>query len=207
MNQQSSASFQLPFLTAALRSWMVNKLLRPQDLSEISYLLLELGYQELPADDQMADFLKLEMSRLSSGGMPEQMRLIRLCEGIIQFYLLEHPDETPELSQLNQFLPPGVSFSLVTGRLLFEPENYYQPHNLFVQEQAHWYLKQEESQELLAALAQQPTETEPDTLRPTAHELIEKAETASGPSERRLQFKEIRERRLQLLRKWEEKHV
>lgn len=129
------------FLTAALRSWLVNHLLSDEDLPELGYLLLELGYSVTePAG--LKDFIKREMSRLAAGPPVDRQLLIRLCEGLIQFYLLHRSQDTPELDQLNRFLPPGLSFSALSGRLLFVPAHYFQPHNLYVHEQESWYLGQ-----------------------------------------------------------------
>ena len=128
------------FFTPALRSWLVNYLLPDSLASEMRYALLELHYDELPAElhkaAAMRDFLKREMSQLAARQRPEAARqLLQLCEQVVQLYLLQHPAEAAELAHLNQLLPPGVSFSLVSGRLLFEPALYFQPHNLYDQEQ------------------------------------------------------------------------
>lgn len=222
------------FMTAALRSWLVNQLLSDGDLAELPYLLLELGYTEVPAPEACRDFLKREMSRLA--GLGENQALIRLCEGLIQFYLLQHPRECPELEQLNRFLPPGLAFSNLSGHLLFEPEHYYQPHNFFVQEQAHWVLSGRRAPEVPPARAALPgptdgpepaniPEAEPES-GPQASMPAPEASPASPPvpeaplasppaaqelahavprngDERSQQFREIRKRRLQLLKEWE----
>ena len=163
MNQVTAVYPDIAFLTAALRSWLVNHLLKQEDLQELEYLLLELGYADPPAQELLKDFLKREMSRLAAAGPDARLRLIRLCEGIVQFYLLDHPRETPELDQLNRFLPPGLAFSSISGRLLFEPEHYFQPMNQFVHEQEKYYLNQQ-----AAEPNQQAADTPPAAAMPQA---------------------------------------
>lgn len=228
------------FLTAALRSWLVNHLLSQEDLEELVYLLLELGYEEasLPeaAPAPLRSFLKREMSRLASeSSSTSHQLLIRICEGIVQFYLLHQGRETPALDQLNLFLPPGLSFSPVTGHLLFEPEDYFQPHNLFVQEQSSWLLSQGAFSEipvqpkalgngssgsgkheasdhqnspddaLQKETSERPhqttSETTPEPAQTAPQETAGAPETQSSlPPTRSSEFRNIRQRRLQLLK-------
>lgn len=195
------------FLTAAVRSWLINHLLDPQDIAEIRYLLLELGYSDSFESIDMIDFLKSEMSRLNNGCRQNAQILIRLCEGIVQFYLLRHPRKTPELDQLNSFLPPGLSFSSVTSRLIFEPEFFYQSHNLFIEEQAHWYLPHQDVRLTLEKVFPEPLEK---ALSQPAEKLSEPTSThpiespAVEPLPRTKKFKTIRNQRLQLLKQWEQ---
>lgn len=110
------------YLTAALRSRLVNHLLTPADCAEARYLLLELGIdlQPPPAEADMPDILKAQMSLLAASDETEnQQRLVKLCEGLVQFYLLTHPqDEEGEIARLNHALTPyQMRFSEQDGRL------------------------------------------------------------------------------------------
>lgn len=194
------------FLTAAVRSWLVNRLLDPQDIDEIRYLLLELGYSDSFESIDMIDFLKSEMSRLNNGSRQNTQVLIRLCEGIVQFYLLRHPRKTPELDQLNSFLPPGLSFSSVTSRLIFEPEFFYQSHNLFIEEQAHWYLPHQDVKRTLEDVFPEPlVNALPQEARdPSEQSIHQMQEDPVEPSPHAKKFKTIRNQRLQLLKQWEQ---
>lgn len=231
------------FFTPALRSWLVNYLLPDSLAPEMRYALLELHYDELPAElhkaAAMRDFLKREMSQLAARQRPEAARqLLQLCEQIVQLYLLQHPAEAAELAHLNQLLPPGVSFSLVSGRLLFEPALYFQPHNLYDQEQtlfahpplpsvaltdkgpaAHVKMSQDRSGSAPASdgaatkqkadgsqTAQQPAA--PASVQPIAKETPPPEAAAAGSASpeslpRHQRLRQIRERRLQLLKEWE----
>lgn len=180
------------FLTAALRSWLVNHLLSDEDLPELGYLLLELGYS-VTEPAELKDFIKREMSRLAAGPPTDRQLLIRLCEGLIQFYLLHRGQDTPELDQLNRFLPPGLSFSSLSGRLLFVPEHYFQPHNLYVHEQENWYLGQQFRQAPARPELAQPPEQpvaaaesapEPPNQRPSDEAEPLAQEAAPAPEER-----------------------
>lgn len=213
------------FFTPALRAWLVNELLPDRLAPEMPYALLELGYSDLPAGLHQApavrDFLKREMSQLAARQTPEAAtRLLQLCEQIVQLYLLLHPQEAPALSQLNQRLPPGISFSLVSGRLLFEPELYFQPHNLYHQEQtlfaaaplldASPSAAQAESPTTATAHAKMPEPSEgsqplppAETVSPAEPRPAPAAEVAAAALPRHQQLRQIRARRLQLLKEWE----
>ncbi|MGV3523355.1 MAG: hypothetical protein ACO1RX_03985 [Candidatus Sericytochromatia bacterium] len=110
------------YLTAAVRSRLVNHLLTPADCAEARYLLLELGIdiQPPPAEAAMPDILKAQLSLLAASEEDaHQQRLARLCEGLVQFYLLAHPqDEEGEIARLNVALAPyQMRFSEQDGRL------------------------------------------------------------------------------------------
>lgn len=196
-------------MTAALRSWLVNHLLSDEDLPELGYLLLELGYS-VPDSASLKDFIKREMSHLASGAEADQLLLIRLCEGLIQFYLLHRPQDTPELDQLNRFLPPGLSFSPLSGRLLFVPEHYFQPHNLYVQEQDSWYLglgptpdaEQPAPATPAPAAAQAPAPAEPEAPSPEPGANRSQTPRELASVQRGQQFRHIRQRRLEMLKHW-----
>jgi len=212
------------FLTAALRSWLVNHLLPDALAGEMAYCLLELG-DELPAQQSpaaMRDFLKRQMSLLSGkSDLASQQHLIRLCEGVVQLYLLKHPDQSPELDQLNQLLPPGLSFSLISGHLIFEPELFFQAHNLYHVEQAFQVVPPAElpAGSKNPALSQAP-DPEPELAQTLAQEPLAASVSASEakPSFSALSvpqsaeaakhevFREIRQRRLLLLKEWESPH-
>ena len=222
MNPDPADYPNIDFLSAALRSWLVNHLISEPDLQELTYLLLELGYADPPTEPR--DFLKREMSRLAVGGAEARLRLIRLCEGLVQFYLLRHPRETAELDQFNRFLPPGLLFSTVTGRLLFEPKHYYQTHNLHVQEQNSWYIGKvngspEHRSEAFPRLPGiDPSKSEPvqggesndfhhvDTVDVETSAALTPMPEAEGIAIRNNHFRDIRKRRLQLLKEWETHH-
>jgi hypothetical protein len=218
------------FFTPALRAWLVNELLPDSLAPEMPYALLELGYSELPPDLHQApavrDFLKREMSQLAARQTPEAAtRLLQLCEQIVQLYLLLHPAEAPALRQLNQRLPPGVSFSLVSGRLLFEPALYFQPHNLSHQEQtllaalplpdaaadvAAAAAPPAEPPTAAAAHAKMPESPEgqrslppPQTGGQAEPAAAPAAEASAEPLPRHQHLRQIRARRLQLLKEWE----
>lgn len=203
------------FLTPALRSWMLAQLVSNEESTELKFLFLELSYTEqaLETVKDYRSFTKREMSRLLSANTPETNAcLIRLCEGLIQFSLIREPN-AEKVQVLNQFLPPGLSFSLVSGRLLFEPPHFFQPHNLFFQEQGHYYLEQDK------LLSENPKESsthapdpslDPETPRLLPEEAIHSPETQEHPpakeadvSQRSQTFQSIRHRRLLLLKQWE----
>ncbi|MBF2053722.1 MAG: hypothetical protein IGS03_09705 [Candidatus Sericytochromatia bacterium] len=226
------------FFTPALRSWLVNYLLPDSLAPEMRYALLELRYEKMPEDlhkaAAMRDFLKREMSQLAACQTAEAAsRLLQLCEQIVQLYLLQHPAEGTELEHLNQLLPPGISFSLVSGRLLFEPALYFQPHNLYDQEQtlfahpplsatrltdkgpaAHAKMplalsRSDRTSDDASAPAQQQAES-PQTLQqatsaPDVQPVREAATEPAAPEPlpRHQRLRQIRERRLQLLKEWE----
>lgn len=178
------------FLTAAVRSWLVNHLLADEDLPELTYLLLELGYD---AEIQIGtkDALKREMSRLAAGDDDQQLCLMRLCEGLIQFYLLRHGDAVPELEQLNRFLPPEWAFSPVTGRSAAKAETLSDPPP---------------AADLPVAPIAAEAFTPVDAVLESAddsNETFEPVEPDRKPAERSGHFREIRQRRLQLLKEWE----
>ncbi len=200
------------FLSSALRSWMLAQLVSAEESDELKFLLLELNYAEHDLD-QVSDFrqfIKREMSRLFLNSDPEsEACLIHLCEGLVQFSLIREP-AAEKVQSLNQFLPPGLSFSLVSGRLLFEPDHFFQSHNLFFQEQNHYYLdhnqlrseniadpQEAKNKSILTVL--EKTEQAPQTKK------VDLTPDQEAPllSERSQTFQSIRRRRLLLLKQWE----
>lgn len=126
MSGTTHALIPAQFLTAALRSRLVNHLLTPADCLEARFLLLELGLDlpALPQAEAMPDVLKAHMSRLAASEDPEsQTRLLKLSEGLVQFYLLSHREaDKPELEDLNHALTAyGLQFSLDHGRIENSP--------------------------------------------------------------------------------------
>lgn len=171
-----------PFLSAALRSWMVQHLLDEADLEEIYFLLLELGHE---ADESFqADprrYLKRQMSLWAAeNSVLAQDHLRHLCEGIVQFYLVRHPQER-SLEALQERLPAGWHFEAQCGQFVQlvgrkAPERPLEP---------------------LSNALSEPLEPEP----------VVRAETGmSEERQRREQFLKIRQRRLSLLKEWEKSH-
>lgn len=235
----SVAGPEAVFLTAALRSWLVNHLLAEEDLQELKYLLLELGFEPPSAGSEIRDYLKREMSCLAAGGQESMRRLVLLCEGLVQFYLLTHLEQMSELNQLNRFLPAGFHFSALSGRLLFEPERFFQADNLYYQEQSRLFLGADLSlfpdvqtfdqespdaadlsehstmlplhdSDLAAESAlPDPTDQSQEQILPETTqnpEVMVEAKSESGPAPvltvRGNQFRDIRKRRLQMLKEW-----
>lgn len=125
MNQEDSL---VQYLNPAVRSYLVN-LVGEQDLQDLQYTYLELGYTDselTPFQNKMMAFTKQELGRLAQTQTPTaRLRLVRLCETLVQFYLLNQGGDTQQaLAKINTFFPAGLRFSPHSGRLLFFPEQF-----------------------------------------------------------------------------------
>lgn len=201
VDMKSMPSFEvIAYLTPAIRTWLVNELLSTTSEQELAYLLFELGYSEiLDSDPQtLKSFIKQEMSLLARRATVSAFNtLIKLCEGLVQFYLVQEPPAT-KLKQLNQLLPPGLHFSLVSGKLLFEPELFFQEHNLFYQEQSLHLLSDQTLIYDIAESTENPAFNSQDAS--PSRQTEELTEPDIKTKLRHLQFRNIRQRRLSLLK-------
>lgn len=122
------------YLTAALRSRLIRAALSPDSAADIPFLLeeLDLPVPESATPESLTAHLQSCLARLAREGLAVQ--LIRCCEGLAQFCLLQGENSSRALVEINQFLPPGLSFSLKSGRLLLNEAIFHAPDNPFLQE-------------------------------------------------------------------------
>lgn len=183
-------NFHSQFLSAAIRSWMVNHLLDPDDTEEIFFLFLELGHE--PDESFQNDpgrYLKREMSLMAAKSTTEsQETLVKICEGIVQFYLVRCPNDRAQLDHLNALLPINFAFSAHDGHIISVDPDLKNAEPIFVEKP----LIQE-------TLIQEEISVNPNTSEMSASE----AKTMIKELSRQEQFKQIRQRRLALLKEWE----
>ncbi len=123
------------YLTAALRSRLIRAAVSEANTTDIACFLAELDLQ--PAlENSPENLCKYLLSQLSHWARePESSeKLVRCCEGLAQFYLWEAGEKPEVLQQINTHLPQGLSFSLISGRLLLDRDLFYAPENPFLDE-------------------------------------------------------------------------
>ncbi|PIQ25865.1 hypothetical protein COW36_22265 [bacterium (Candidatus Blackallbacteria) CG17_big_fil_post_rev_8_21_14_2_50_48_46] len=141
----------LAYLNPALRSRLIRAALNADSASDIIFLLEELELEK-PLEntpEELQFYLQSLLARLARDSAQEAS-FVRCCEGLAQFYLFGAGEDPVVLREINQALPPGLSFSLKSGRLLLEPLQFYAEDNLFVQESRICFLDSVESETLIA---------------------------------------------------------
>lgn len=134
------------YLTSALRSHLIRAALNTSQAADILFLLEELGLP-IPTSSEresLAIHLQSCLAQLAREG--KRLQLIRCCEGLAQFCLWQGESAAQTLEQINQFLPPGLRFSLKSGRLLLDEAVFYAPDNPFLQESQQQIFSDSEQQ-------------------------------------------------------------
>lgn len=123
------------YLTAALRSRLIRATVNDSNATDIVCFLAELGLEPPPENSReyLCQYLLSQMAHWAKEPQNTE-KLIRCCEGLAQFYLLEAETAPEMLEQLNAHLPQGLRFSLISGRLLLDHDIFFAPHNPFFEE-------------------------------------------------------------------------
>lgn len=188
MNQEDSL---VQYLNPAVRSYLVN-LVGEQDLQDLQYTYLELGYTDselTPFQNKMMAFTKQELGRLAQTQTPTaRLRLVRLCETLVQFYLLNQGGDTQQaLAKINTFFPAGLRFSPHSGRLLFFPEQF-EAHSELLNEASYALVNQMGGVGLTVTAAASPVvEAETVATKESVAETSTAAEDADAADERVLE--------------------
>jgi len=123
------------YLTAALRGRLVRAAINEANATDIACFLAELDLNPT-LENTPENLCRYLLSQLALWARePESTeKLVRCCEGLAQFYLWEAGKNPELLKQINTHLPQGLSFSLISGRLLLDNRAFYAPENPFLAE-------------------------------------------------------------------------
>lgn len=109
----------LPYFNLSFRHWVIGSLNISMADEDVDILFRELGLPDVEASNT-----SMRLKQASSILFQEQSpMLVRLFEHLVQWHLMQKDSDKLILEELNTLLPPGLAFSLVTGRFLkFESE-------------------------------------------------------------------------------------